>query len=57
MKKLIIGLFVVILMGTAVSTLERFTGIDLYAAYEIGVMWYVIYSCAKESKKRNVKAK
>ncbi|MCH5138355.1 hypothetical protein JMF89_14255 [Clostridiaceae bacterium UIB06] len=57
MKKLIIGLFIVILMGAAVSTLQRYTGINLYSAYQIGVIWYVIWSCLKESKKRNVKVK
>jgi lipoprotein signal peptidase len=57
MKKLLIGLFIVILMGAAVSTLQRYTGINLYSAYQIGVICYVIYSCANESKKRNMKAK
>lgn len=56
MKKLIMGLFIVILMGASVSTLQRFTGINLYSAYQIGVTWYVICLCIKESKKRTVKA-
>lgn len=57
MKKLIIGLFIVILMGAATSTLDRFTGINLYPAYEIGVIAYVVYSVVIESKKKNMKVK
>jgi len=57
MKKLLIGLVTVILMGSTVSTLQRFTGINLYPAYQIGVTWYVIFSCVNESKKINMKAR
>ena len=56
MKKILIALLIVILMGASVSTIERFTGIKwLYNAYEIGVISYVVCSIMINSKNNKEK--
>jgi hypothetical protein len=48
MKKLLKGFTVVILLGAAVSTLYRFTGINLENGYKIGTIMYVAYTILKQ---------
>jgi hypothetical protein len=48
MKKLLMGLIVVILLGSAVSILYRFTGINLENGYKISTIIYVTYTILKE---------
>ncbi|GCD10833.1 hypothetical protein [Clostridium tagluense] len=57
MKKLFKSLIVVMLMGSATSTIDRFTGMHLYDVYMGGVVMYISYVALMRFNDKKVQAK
>lgn len=57
MKKLFKALIIVILMGTATSTIGRFTGINLDGLYRSGVLMYILYLASSKFNTKEAKVK